>query len=36
LHRDIKPENLIVGYEPNAVNTIYLVDFGISKYYRDE
>lgn len=34
LHRDIKPENFVMGVE-NTRNTLYLVDFGLSKAFRD-
>ena len=34
LHRDIKPENIIVGKESSS-EVLYLVDYGISKYFRD-
>ncbi|KAM3142362.1 hypothetical protein pb186bvf_005519 [Paramecium bursaria] len=34
LHRDLKPENIILG-TGRDVNKIYLIDFGISKFYRD-
>lgn len=34
LHRDIKPENVLVGRD-NETHILYLVDFGISKFYRD-
>jgi casein kinase I family protein HRR25 len=34
IHRDLKPENILMGREDNSKNT-YLIDFGISKIYRD-
>ncbi|OHT09372.1 casein kinase [Tritrichomonas foetus] len=34
LHRDIKPENFMIG-QNNQDNTIYLIDFGLTKVYRD-
>jgi len=33
LHRDIKPENFVIGYKPEEKNMIYLLDFGLAKYY---
>ena len=33
IHRDIKPENFVVGYQNNS--TIYIIDFGISRKYRN-
>ncbi|CAD8098732.1 unnamed protein product [Paramecium sonneborni] len=35
LHRDIKPENVLVGKEDQE-NQLFIVDFGISKFYKDE
>ena len=35
IHRDIKPENFVVGDE-KAQNTVYLIDFGISKSFRSK
>lgn len=34
LHRDIKPENILTGRDNDS--NLYLVDFGISKFYRDK
>ncbi|CAD8074060.1 unnamed protein product [Paramecium sonneborni] len=32
IHRDIKPENFLISKED--VSLVYLIDFGLSKYYR--
>lgn len=32
IHRDVKPDNLMVGMASKA-NTVYLVDFGLSKFF---
>lgn len=32
IHRDIKPENLVLG-SGNAVDKLYLIDFGLAKLY---
>ncbi|KAI9277873.1 kinase-like domain-containing protein [Sporodiniella umbellata] len=36
IYRDIKPDNFLIGH-PNTkyANAIYLIDFGMGKYYRD-
>lgn len=34
IHRDLKPENIMFGKD-GEIGKIYLVDYGISKIYRD-
>ena len=35
LHRDIQLGNCVLGLEPNE-KTIYMIDFGFSKFYLDQ
>ena len=35
LHRDIKPENFVIGINEKS-NLIHIVDFGLSKRYKDK
>ncbi|PHJ18680.1 casein kinase i [Cystoisospora suis] len=34
IHRDVKPDNFLIGRGENA-STIYLIDFGLAKKFRD-
>ena len=34
IHRDIKPENYLYGLD-SKIDTLYLIDFGLSKRYKD-
>lgn len=33
LHRDIKPANFCIGNDKQTQNTIFLIDFGLARYY---
>ncbi|CAK7218625.1 hypothetical protein SEUCBS140593_003610 [Sporothrix eucalyptigena] len=36
IYRDIKPENFLMGLpETDAANSVYLIDYGMAKVYRD-
>ncbi len=35
IHRDIKPENFVIGLNEKS-NTVHIIDFGLSKRYKDK
>ena len=35
VHRDIKPENFCIGHGSYGQKELFLIDFGLSKAYRD-
>jgi serine/threonine protein kinase len=35
IHRDIKPANFVMGLDMRELNQVYIIDFGLSKRYRD-
>lgn len=35
IHRDLKPENFTLGGDPSLAHVVHLIDFGLSKRFRD-
>ena len=35
IHRDIKPENFVIGHNRSKQSTIYVIDLGLAKKFRD-
>ncbi|XP_050732936.1 serine/threonine-protein kinase VRK1-like isoform X2 [Eriocheir sinensis] len=36
VHADIKASNLLIGHKPGTENQVFLVDFGLARYYANE
>lgn len=35
IHRDVKPGNFAIGQRPSERRTVYMLDFGLARYFRD-
>ena len=35
IHRDIKPDNFLIGKELANQSTVYMIDYGLAKRYKD-
>jgi serine/threonine protein kinase len=35
IHRDIKPDNFLIGNTRDTASTIYLIDFGLAKLFKN-
>jgi casein kinase 1 len=35
IHRDIKPDNFMIGSKDEKKNTVFIIDFGLAKCYKN-
>jgi len=35
IHRDIKPDNFLIGGDEQSKDKVYVIDFGLAKFFQD-